>query len=125
MLATLSNSPKTWATSKPWRRTTKLRSALFLMALIALLWCLSCSLFASERQPAKVRPPRQATVRPIWIIATHWPDPDGRMHNAYVIWPAEAFEENELEVARELEQHRRAPFYERGEGGEGSRGRAP
>jgi hypothetical protein len=122
MLAMSRSSPRIWATSRPDARRSRLNSVLFLTVLSVLLWCASCSLFASERPPAKVRPPRPATVRPIFIVATWWADLDGTTHNAYVIWPAEAFEENELDVARELEQHRRAPFYERGDG---SRGRAP
>lgn len=112
MLATWNSSPRTWATSRPDARSSRLGSALFLTALIVLALCASCSLFAPERPPARVRPPRRAAQLPVYLVATHWPDLDGTTLNAYVIWPAEAFEANELEVLRELDSHRAAPFYE-------------
>lgn len=133
------SSRRTWATSTPDARRSNLKSALCLTALLALLAFASCSLFGSAPRPAAtVRPPRQATARPLNLVAVTTPTPldawDGRVvwmirpitdkhplrpeqgeEAAYLIWPAEAYEANEIEVTRELGQHRLAPFYERGE----------
>jgi hypothetical protein len=97
--------------SRPKPRTSARGSRRFLPALaLALISCAGCCSAETARPPTRVRRPRPAALRELHVEPALAPDGKTR---AYLVWPAEAFEENLVEERREREELRAAPFWAR------------